>query len=320
MMEFRLVVSIGETMGLIRAGQAGRLAPGSALVAGMGGAESNFAIALARLDRPAAWISWVGDDDFGRLIMRELRAEGVVAVHQDYAEGAPTGLMVKTTPLPGRQSVTYYRKGSAASRMTPADVPDDLIAQAGALHITGITLAISESARDTAFHAARVARAAGVPVSFDVNHRGRLWTEAAARPVYREFVALADIVFAGPEEAQLVLGTQEDDIESLLHGLAELGSGLPVIKDGANGAHALVDGRPIFQPAVPVAAVDTVGAGDGFAAGFIDARLDGLDVAQCLELGAQVGAFACLSHGDWEGYPTREDLTAFTSGSDVVSR
>src|SRR6478752_6967275 len=135
------VVTIGETMALLTAPSGRQLRSGSCLPVGIGGAESNVAIGLARLGVPATWISRIGDDAFGALVTREIRGEGVrVIAHRD--PHAPTGLMVKEHRGGTPWRVRYYRAGSAASRLTPADIDDTAVADADVLHLTGITPAL----------------------------------------------------------------------------------------------------------------------------------------------------------------------------------
>ena len=201
------VVTMGETMALLDAPASGRLGGGSALPVGIGGAESNVAIGLARLGWPARWISRVGDDAFGPLVTREIRAEGVRVI-ADRDPDAPTGLMVKEHRGGRPWRVRYYRAGSAASRLSPADLdagPDD-IAEADVLHLTGITAALGAVTAGRGPRAIEIARAAGTLVSFDVNHRATLWSADEAAPVLAPLAAAADLVFAGPEEAALLLG------------------------------------------------------------------------------------------------------------------
>lgn len=309
-------------MGLIRSERIGHLGNNAPMVAGMGGAESNAAIALARLGNEVSWVGKVGDDDFGRLITRELRAENVQTFGL-LGRGA-TGLMVKTTPLNGLQDVVYSRSLSAGSELSNSDISDDVIAAADVLHLTGITLALSDSARQAAFHAVEVARAAGVKVSFDVNYRAKMWSVDDAHRACSELATQADIVFAGFDEVRLLLGDDvtigPDEVASALSRIVDLGAQTPVVKEGTLGSWSLSGGTVVHVPAVVVPSVDTVGAGDGFAAGFLDALSRGAGIDEALELGARVGAFACLTPGDWEGYPTPEQLKLLDGGGDTVTR
>lgn len=300
------LVTLGETMALLTAEQPGPLAHVSAMGLGIGGSESNVAIGVQRLGGNAVWCGRVGADSLGQLVRREIRAEGVtVRITEDPA--APTGLMLKERRTVATQKVSYYRARSAGSRLSSVDLDPLLIAGASVLHVSGITPALSGSAAAAVRQAMEMAREQGVTVSFDLNYRANLWTAAAAGQSYRELIPLADVVFAGDEEAALAVGSAEDPVE-LAKRLANLGPAQAVIKLGSEGAVACIDGEMFHQAAVPVQPVDTVGAGDAFVAGYLAELMAGSAPAQRLELAAKTGAFACLAYGDWEGLPRREEL------------
>jgi 2-dehydro-3-deoxygluconokinase len=311
------VVTLGETMALMRADTPGPLQHVSTLSLGMGGAESNFAIALRRLGTSVTWVGRVGADSLGDKILRELAAEHIttVAVRDSTAS---TGLMIKERRTAESQRVWYYRSGSAGSRLAPEDVPEDAIRQARLLHITGITPGLSTTAAAAVDRAVECAREAGTLVSFDLNYRAALWTPDVAGQVFRKLAARADVVFAGEDEATLAVGHTDDPLK-LARRLADLGPSQVVIKQGAEGCTALVDGVAYVQPAVPVRAVDTVGAGDGFVAGYVAELLAGAGVERRLWTAVRVGAFACLVPGDWEGMPRRAEL-GLLEATEPVSR
>ncbi|MCV2489166.1 sugar kinase [Geodermatophilus sp. YIM 151500] len=309
------VVTLGETMALIRADQPGPLAHAPALGLGIGGAESNVAIGLARLGTDVAWCGRVGDDALGVLVRREIRAEGV-RTHVRVDADAPTGLMIKERRTPATQKVAYYRAGSAGSRLAPDDVPADLVEDATLLHVSGITAALSPSARATLLDAVDRARSAAVAVSFDVNHRSSLWSDEESGAFARDLLERVDVVFAGEDEAALVVGPHRR-AEDAAAELAGLGPSEVVVKRGAQGALSLVDGAVHTAPAVPVAVVDTVGAGDAFVAGYLAERVAGGSPAERLALAVTTGAFACLTAGDWEGLPRREELSLLTDREPV---
>lgn len=309
------VLTFGETMALMRAEQVGPLAHASTMALGIGGSESNVAIGLQRLGVQAVWCGRVGADSLGQLVEREIRAEGVdVRVAVD--PSAPTGLMIKERRTPATQRVSYYRSGSAGSRISPDDIDDELIREASLLHVSGITPALSAQAKATFGYVIETARAAGVPVAFDLNYRGNLWSAECAGSVYRDIVPLADIVFAGEDEAAIAVGVGEP--EELARRIADLGPRHAVIKLGAHGALALIDGEVLRQEAVAVEAVDTVGAGDAFVAGYLAEYVTGRSPAEMLETAATTGAFACLVPGDWEGFPRRNELTLLGAKEPVL--
>ncbi|WP_198412874.1 MULTISPECIES: sugar kinase [unclassified Cryobacterium] len=299
------VVTLGETMALIKANATGSLAHQSALGLSVGGAESNCAIALRRLGTSVTWIGRVGADSLGERVLRELRAEGVV-VHGIIDPIAPTGLMIKERRTADSIKVVYYRSGSAGSRLSPSDVDTVAISSAKILHVTGITAGLSASAADAVDFAVSCAKEAGTLVSFDYNYRSALWAPPAAAAAFRRLTEQADLVFAGDDEAALVVGpgTPRDQASAL----AELGPRHAVIKLGARGSVALIHGEYFEQPAIPVRAVDTVGAGDAFVAGYLSDLLRGVTPEERLLTAATVGAFACTVEGDWEGNPVRDEL------------
>jgi len=308
------VVTIGESMGLFVATAAGQRPDTFRL--GMGGAESNVAIGLARLGGEATWMGRLGVDSAGELIQRELRAEGVrTRIVLD--PGAPTGLMIKSQPLSGVTRVEYHRRASAGSRLSPDDVDADTIRQASVLHITGITPALSPSAADAITVAMDVADGAGIPISFDMNHRPTLWRGRDAAEVYRSIAARSTIVFAGLDEAALIVAGATPD--ELARGIAELGPTQVLVKLGGDGCFALVNGEPLAVAAIPITPADTVGAGDAFAAGYLAELLEGENVASRLATAVRAGAFACLGPGDWESLPRRSDLDLL-GGNDPVIR
>ncbi|WP_255768138.1 sugar kinase [Pseudarthrobacter sulfonivorans] len=316
-MTFTDVVTLGETMGLMRAETPGPLAQVPSLSLGMGGSESNVAIALRRLGTSVTWVGRVGDDSLGELVLRELAAEGIMV--DPLRDGAaPTGLMIKERRTMDQIKVWYYRAGSAGSRLSRDDIPAERIANAKLLHITGITPALSPSAAEAVQYALDVAREAGVMVSFDLNYRAALWSAEEAGGVFRSFIAQADVVFAGDDEAAIAVGPSEDSLE-LARRVSALGPGQAVIKRGAAGCAAVVDGVEYVQDAIRVNAIDTVGAGDAFVAGYISDLLAGASVQERLLTAVRTGAFACLVPGDWEGMPRRHEL-ALLDATEPVAR
>ena len=296
------VVTFGEGLAVLRTSEVGSLAQLSQLQVGTGGAEGNVAIGLARLGVPVTWLGRVGDDGLGRRVARELRAEGVDVV-AIVDSSAPTGLLLKETPTPGTTAITYHRAGSAGSRLSPDDLAQLALGGGDHLHLTGVTPALSASARDTVFAALDLAEAVGAVVSYDVNQRSRLWSAEEAAPVHRAIAARAHTVFASEDELPL-LGEVE---------VPEL-----VVTRGAAGASTRINGRLVEQAAIPLSAVvDTVGAGDAFAAGYLAERLAGSSVEQRLLTAVRTGAAACLHPGDWEGAATHADLDRASIGDPV---
>lgn len=311
------VVALGETMALLWPPEVGLLRHVPALRLGIAGAESNLAVGVVRLGVPATWLGRVGDDEFGRLVTMTLRGQGVhtTAVVDS---SAPTGLMVKERRTARSTRVLYYRSGSAGSRLCTGDLDPGVIAGGAVLHVTGITPALSPSAREAVFAAVDIARAAGVAVSVDLNYRSALWSPVDAGPVLRDLVRRADIVLATEDEARLVVDGA--DARALAAGLDRLGPNQVLVKQGAAGSLSTIDGRMHRTPARSVDVVDSVGAGDAFGAGYLSGLCRGLSAEERLDLATAAGAFAVTVPGDWEGLPSTADLSLLDGGEDAVVR
>ena len=311
------LVTLGETMGLVVQGEPGSLRNGETMAFGMGGSESNVAIGVRRLGLPATWIGRVGDDPPGHLILRELRAERVRAI--TVTDPAPTGLMIRWRPSGHHARVTYYRHQSAGAHLRAADIPEDVIRDAAVLHVTGITLALGAEPAEAVAHAVAVARAAGVTVTFDLNYRLALWSAEKAEPALAQAVRQADVVFAGETEAEIVTHTADP-----LRAACALEEMMPtrpaqvLIKRGAHGCLARIDGATLEQAAPTVAAVDTVGAGDAFVAGYLAELMNGADPHERLRTAVAAGAFAVTVSGDWEGMPDRHALEVLEASEPVI--
>ncbi|MCU1475527.1 MAG: sugar kinase [Subtercola sp.] len=312
----RGVVTFGETMALVSADAFGPLQHSSGLTLGIGGAESNVAIGLSRLGERVTWIGKVGQDPFGDLVVREIRAEGVrvIGIRDD---DSPTALMVKERRTSAETRIWYYRAHSAGSKLGVDDIDFDLIRQAGILHITGISPALSPRMADLTDEAMRVARESGVTVSLDLNYRGKLWTPEEAGRAYRRMIPQADLVFGGDDEVAIAIG-RDDSPMGLAHGLIDLGASEAVVKLGPLGAVAVIGGEEYRRAAVPIEPIDTVGAGDAFVAGYLSEYLRDEPAEARLATGVTVGAYACLVPGDWEGLPHRGELGGLTPATPVT--
>jgi 2-dehydro-3-deoxygluconokinase len=286
------VLTVGETMGLLDSVEDGELRLGMRLALRFAGAESNFAIALARLGVDVAWVSRLGRDSFGDLIEGGLAHEGV-DVRWVTRDAAPTGLFCKWRSG-GRSSVAYRRAGSAASRLRPGDVPDEAFEGVGLVHLTGITMAISESARELVLDVARRARERGVCVLFDPNYRPALPdTPAAAAARQRAVLPYVDWYLCGETEAELLWPDGEIPVRT-------------VIRVGGRGA--IVDGVEVAPPRT-VTVVDEVGAGDAFAAGFAYGLLQGWAPPACAHAGHVLAGCALAGTGDWETLPSLAEVS-----------
>lgn len=305
------VVTFGEAMAMFVADQPGDLSGIDHFVKRMAGAESNVSVGLARLGLKVGWVSRLGEDSFGRFIRNTLAHEHVDCSRVAADPRFPTGFLLKTKAENGADPrVEYFRKGSAASHLSPVDFDREYFLAARHMHVTGITPALSETVMGFTLHALEFMRAAGRSISFDPNLRPSLWpSESVMVERINALAAKADWVLPGLAEGRRLTGLSEPhDIAGFY---LDQGAKLVVIKLGPQGAYFRDTTTEAIVPGVPVNnVVDTVGAGDGFAVGVISAMLEGLSVNEAVKRGNRIGAFAIQVVGDMDGLPTRTQLDA----------
>ena len=296
------VITIGETMVLFIPISLVSLRYAGQFEKSIGGAESNVAIGLSRLGHQCGWISRLGNDEFGLYARNYIRGEGVDTSRVIFDDNHSTAIFFKERQAMQEPKVFYYRKNSAASFMSPADLDEEYIAQAKYLHLTGITPALSESCKQTIYRAIELAKKNNVTVVFDPNIRLKLWSRKEASKVLTDVAASCDIILPGLEEGGILTG--ESTPECIASRILELGSKLVVIKLGARGAYWANEHGSGLVPGFPVEhIVDPIGAGDAFAAGLLSGFLRGWAIPDAVKLANRVGAFALTVAGDVEGLP-----------------
>lgn len=311
------VVTFGETMGLMMPLGTKGIEYSYQFGKGFGGAETNVAIGIARLGHHVGWFGHLGNDPFGRMIRKSLRGEGVDVSRVHMSKDAPTGMMLRES-VAGKTSVYYYRKHSAASEMLPTNIDPKYIQEAKMLHVTGITAALSHSCRETLRESIRIAREAGVKVCFDPNLRLKLWSLKEARPVLLELAEQADYFLPGLDELHLLYDTE--DFGMIINKLKQL-KAVSIVKGGDNETY-IIDGDQVT--AVPYfkvdRVIDTVGAGDGFCAGFISSILKGSNLSDAVRLGNLIGSMVIQLEGDWEALPTWDQAVAILDNKKHIER
>ena len=256
------IVALGEAM--IEFNQARADAPAHYL-RGFGGDSSNMAIAAARLGARVGYVTRVGADAFGRMLLELWQAEGVDTRGVAADPEAPTGVYFVTHGPQGHE-FSYLRAGSAAARMRPETLPLDVIGRARVLHVSGISQAISASACDAAFAAIECAAASGGLVSYDPNLRLKLWPLARARAVVMATIAQCDWFLPSLDEAKTLSG--QDHAEGIVDWCHALGAPVVALKCGADGV-VVSDGHRIERiGGHAVDCVDATGAGDCFDGAF----------------------------------------------------
>ncbi len=283
----------------------------------VGGTESNTAVGLARLGMRVAWLSRLPRSPLGRYISNRIAQYGVDVNHVVWADDERLGIYFhEKAQTPRASEIIYDRRDSAISRMQPGDLPEGLF-QAGVsqlLHVTGITLAISETARDSVYEAQSLAKAAGWRLSFDTNYRSKLWSGAQAAAGCHRAMSLADVIFCPLGDYQVMYGpAQADDALNTL--AARYTDTLIVMTLGVDGALARTPaGETIRQSAILAGEVGRIGGGDAFAAGFLYTWLRQDDVAEALKWGVAMSALKYTIPGDLP-LVDREAVAALAAGA-----
>lgn len=282
--------------------------PDGRYLAGFGGDTSNVVIAAARLGSQCSYIGKLGNDPFGDAIAELWASEGIDSSNVARHATAQTGLYLVTHGERGHQ-FSYYRKGSAASLVTPEDVPASAIARAKYLHVSGIGQAISETAREAVLTAIETAREAKVAVSYDTNLRTRLWPVATARPAIEKAAALSSLTKTSIEDAEALTGLTEPS-EIAAHFL-NLGAGAVIVTLGAKGVYIATPERHAEIAGFKVAAVDATGAGDAFTGALLSELSRGAKLLAAARFANAAAALSTLGYGAVEPLPRRAAVEAF---------
>lgn len=285
------IVAFGEAM--VEFNQTGENG-GRSYLQGFGGDTSNFAIAAARQGARVAYVSALGDDPYGALLRRLWDEEGVDHRHVLTDPAAFSAIYFVTHDQRGHH-FSFFRSGSAASRLTPATLPRAPIEAARVLHLSGISLAISPGACDAGYAAIECARAAGAWVSFDTNLRLKLWSVERARAVMTDVIGLSDICLPSYDDVVAITGLRDPD--ALVDHCLRLGAKTVALKMGEQGAIvATASERHRIAPA-RCQPVDATGAGDAFGGAFVARLVAGDDVRSAGHYAATVAALSTEGYG-----------------------
>jgi sugar/nucleoside kinase (ribokinase family) len=280
-----------------------------------GGADLNVAVGLTRLGVRTTWASVLGNDAHADYLADAVSQLGITPLVRR-ATG-PTALMFKAGGGTGDPEVLQVRHHTAFALHADALLGADVIALDGVdhLHLTGITLGISPVVRAASLTLLEAAVAAGVSVSFDPNLRLNLWPDREEmRAVVNTIVARATVVMPGLAEGRLL--TRARDPDDIAQFYLRQGAQQVVIKLGAAGARAwAADGEMAHSRSFTVTPIDTVGAGDGFAAGYLAAFLAGGSLQERVDQGAAVGALVTTRRGDLAAMPYRQEVESLINSS-----
>lgn len=281
-----------------------------AYLPGFGGDTSNFLIAAARQEAETAYFTRIGTDTFGKRFMDLWKTEGIDTSAVIWDEAAHTGLYF-ITYVGKEHSFTYMRKGSAASQMTPSNIPKTFFKGTRLLHVSGISQAISDTACDTIFEAVRMAKSMGVLVSYDPNLRLKLWGLDRARAIIHATVPSCDIFMPSYDDVTALTGLFEP--EKIVDFYHRLGAPIVVLKLGKKGVLVSNVNERIMVSGWVVATVDQTGAGDTFDGAFCAQYLRTGNLAEAARYANAAAALSTMGHGAVTPIPRRPTVEEFLS-------
>ncbi|WP_314062188.1 sugar kinase [uncultured Vagococcus sp.] len=306
------VMLIGEPMVIFYANDEGSLTEASSYTKGLAGAEVNVGIGLTRLGHSVAYMTKLSRDELGSYIFESLKEEKLASEMISFDETKQVGIMFKNKVSSGDPQTLYYRKGSAASTLSVADVKRIDFSKVKVLHVTGIPPALSQECREACFYMMKAAREAGCFITFDPNLRLALWeSQRVMIETLNSLAQFAHLVLPGVEEGQLLTGKKS--VEEIADFYLNSGADGVVMKLGGQGAFVKEKGEKGYTVSgfKVKMIVDTVGAGDGFAVGIISGYLDGLNLADSVKQANAIGAIQIQDASDNQALPSRKELSHF---------
>lgn len=276
----------------------------------VGGDVYNTLVAASRLGCRAGFFTQIAMDSFGQALLRHFEENGIITRHvHKLHDGGVNGLYFTALQENGAHEFVYYRRNSAASRMTPAQITPLMIRQTKLLYSTGITQAISPTARETVLASFRMAKDYGVRVAYDPNFRSALWPHPkAALEAMEEILPFVDILLPSYEDAVGLLN--RSDIAAMVSCFQSRGIPLIVLKQGALGARVISGEQQEIIPPFSTSRVrDTIGAGDAFNGGFLHSLLQGNSLTESARIGALVAAQSLRERGPIQGLPSGPEVS-----------
>jgi len=313
------LVTFGETMLRYTPPPGERLETADSFAVDVGGAESNVAVAAARLGRETAWLSKLPDSPLGDRVVRTLRAHGVDVDVARSDEGRLGMYYLEPGGQPRGTDVRYDRADAAVTTATAAELGVERVEAADAVYTSGITPALSETLAGTTRDLLEAADDADTTTVFDVNYRSKLWSPSAARETLSGLLDLVDVLFVAERDAETVFD-RGGDPEAVGRGLLKAnGHDAVVVTRGERDAVAVTDEAVFEQPTFEADTHDPVGSGDAFVGGFLARWLDGGAVPEALEYGAATAALKRTLDGDL-ALVSPAEVEAVIDGEDGISR
>ncbi len=307
-------ISIGEAMAELAPTYSETPDKSESFLLGWGGDTSNVVVGLSRLGKKVGYITKVGDDEFGRGLLKMWKEDNVDTSRVKISKDGWTGLYLVSLHHRGQRNFTYFRKGSAASLLRPSDLDEKYLKSTRILHVSGIGQVISKSCRDSISKAITIVRDNDGLISYDPNIRTKLLPLEQIRKIVLDTLPLVDILLPSIDDAVLLYGRKT--ASELTRRLLSKGPKVVAMKMGSSGCIVgAVSGRHYRLRGHPVNSIDTTGAGDAFDAGFLASYLDGDDVVTSAATGNAVAALKVQQLGATRGLPTLLEVKAFSTGT-----
>lgn len=305
------VILFGEPMALFIADTYGPLEEVEHYTRSLAGAEVNVSIGLTRLGYSTTYVTRLGEEPLGHFIENSLKKESIGTEYITYDLVYKTGFQLKNRVKSGDPYAPYYRKGSAASHLGTNEIEAIDFTGVKLVHITGIPPALSESCREATYRLIERAKENNVFITFDPNLRPALWeSKELMIQVINDIATKCDVILPGTSEGLTLMGSEDPNkIADFYH---NAGVKKIIIKLGPKGAYVRENDDSYVVPGFKVEkVVDTVGAGDGFAAGVISGLLENLPLKDCVLRGNAVGSIQVMHSSDNEGLPTKKELEEY---------
>jgi 2-dehydro-3-deoxygluconokinase len=329
------VVTFGEAMIRLSPPHFQRIEQATSLDVNVGGGELNVAAGVCRLGLTSTWISRLPKNSLGRAVENRVRQAGVDTSRAVWADEGRQGIyFLEFGAAPRASSVLYDRANTAISAIKPGEVAwKEVFSQARWFHTSGITPALSDSAAAVTLEALKAAKQAGVPVSYDLNYRGKLWKPDKAQAVQEPMMEFVDVLITTEEDTNVVFKIraeqqphQEDFTQVSAEPYREIAKRLqekfkfkavaitlrenPLVWRNTWTAIAYAEGKFFDDVKYELEIVDRLGGGDSFSAGFIYGYLMKKSWADAVRYGT---AFRALKHtipGDfnWSSLAEVENL------------
>ena len=288
--------TFGETLALFMTTDTDSVVTATSYSMTAAGTEANVAVAAHQLGLNVYFQTKLGPDQLGEAVSSKFAEVGLATEHFIRCDNY-TGALVRnhggTQPFVN----TYLRRCSAGSTFSIADIDEQVLANSKWLHVTGISVAISESSKDAVIHAIDIARKNKVGISFDLNYRKKLWDEDVASRSLKAIIKDLDVVSGGVDEYEIIFGSK--DPEENLAMVASLGVKTVIMTSGPDEMRILHDGKRFNFSPQKVKLVDPVGSGDAFISGTISGLIGGVSIEDAIAQGSKCGAAVAATRGDW---------------------